>query len=131
MNRTACWLLALGALAGASGVAVGAFATHGLRARLDPQALEWIDTGVRYHLVHAVALVVLAVLALWLPSRLVAWAGWIWTAGIILFSGSLYLLALTAWRPIVYVTPFGGMAFIGGWLLLIVLAWRRRSDISR
>lgn len=118
-------LLALAGLAGATGVAMGAFAAHALRARLDVKAMGLIETGVHYHLVHAVGLLALAALAAWRPSGLVAWAGGVWTAGIVLFSGSLYVLALTGWRTIVYATPVGGVLFIAGWGLMVVLAVRR------
>ena len=127
MNGVARWLLALAGLAGATGVAVGAFAAHALRARLTPQALGWIETGVQYHLIHAVALLGMAALALWRPSRLVAWTGALWAVGIVLFSGSLYVLALTGWRGVVYATPIGGTLFIVGWVLLVVAALRARD----
>lgn len=109
------------ALAGASGIALGAFGAHALRARLDPAALATWNTAVLYHLVHALALLALALFAratgrpVLLPSTLFA-------AGIVLFSGSLYLLALTSWRWLGPLTPLGGVAFIAGWLALLLLA---------
>lgn len=130
MNASARWLLVLAGLAGATGVAVGAFAAHALRARLAPQALGWIETGVLYQFVHALALLGLGALALWRPSRLAAWTGAVWAVGILLFSGSLYVLALTGLRAVVYATPVGGTLFIVGWVMLVVLAVRAKGDAT-
>lgn len=107
---------AAGALLVALGVALGAFGAHGLRAVLDERALGWWQTGVQYHLWSAVGMVALAG---W-PRRLGLAAALI-GAGILLFSGSLYLMALTGARWLGMVTPLGGLLMIGGWLLA---AWR-------
>ena len=111
------WLFIAG-LAGASGVILGAFAAHGLSARMAPDALRIVDTGARYHLVHAPA-IGLAALAMrgaaLRPARL---AAALFLAGIVLFSGSLYLLAWTGQPVIALITPAGGLAFIMGWLAL-------------
>ncbi|MBI4519891.1 MAG: DUF423 domain-containing protein [Gemmatimonadetes bacterium] len=115
--------LLIGALAGVVGVALGAFGAHGLRARLSPEMLAVFETGVRYHLYHALALVATAAVVARLPSsRLVVAAGWLFLAGIILFSGSLYLLALTGVGGLGAITPFGGVAFLLGWALLAIAA---------
>lgn len=116
-------LIMLGSLLAALGVMLGAFGAHALKARVTADMLEVWQTAVFYHLVHAVAVLVVAALAV----RLGTSAGWIavlFIAGILLFSGSLYALVLTGIRPLGMVTPVGGMAFIAGWLWLAVAAWR-------
>jgi uncharacterized membrane protein YgdD (TMEM256/DUF423 family) len=115
-------LLLAAALLGAAGVALGAFGAHGLRARLDAQALGVWETAVRYHLVHAVALLAIALsphAAALRPS------GWLFAAGIALFSGSLYALALGGPRALGPLTPVGGLAFLAGWLWLARVALAR------
>lgn len=116
--------LALGAALGFLGVALGAFGAHALRARLAPDLLEVFETGVRYHLYHALALLAVAWAASRWPGSAAAWSGWLFLAGIVLFSGSLYALGLTGQRWLGAITPFGGLAFLGGWLLLAWAAWR-------
>jgi uncharacterized membrane protein YgdD (TMEM256/DUF423 family) len=113
-------LIALGALNAAIAVAAGAFAAHGLRERLDARALEVFETGARYQMYHALAIVLAGVIA----SRGAQTAGWIFQAGIVLFSGSLYALALTGTKGLGAVTPLGGVAFLAGWLWLAWTAWR-------
>lgn len=121
-------LLAAGIL-GATGVALGAFGAHGLRAALAERgtAHAWA-TAVQYHLLHAVALLALAA---WLsqPSAFgrgnVRWAARCWIAGTLLFSGSLYVIALGGPRWLGPVTPFGGVALIAGWVLLIAAALKK------
>ncbi|MDQ7986172.1 DUF423 domain-containing protein [Pseudomonas sp. G34] len=117
------WLL-LSAFAGFSGVALGAFAAHGLKSRLSAEYLAVFQTGTHYQLIHALALLGVAILALLAPGRLVNLAGGFFTAGIVLFSGSLYLLTLTGIGKLGIVTPFGGLAFLAGWACLGMLAWR-------
>src|SRR4051812_11785279 len=97
--------IALGALNAAIAVAAGAFAAHGLRDRLEPRALEIFETGARYHIYHALALVLAGVLASSLRGAHAA--GWLFQAGIVLFSGSLYALALTGVKALGAVTPLG------------------------
>lgn len=116
----------LGAVFGALGVAAGAFGAHGLRARLSPEMLAVFETGVRYHLVHALALLAAAWAASRWESHAFSAAGWLFVAGIIIFSGSLYALALTGVRGLGALTPFGGAAFIAGWLCLAWGAWMGR-----
>lgn len=121
-------LLATACLLMAAGVAVGAFGAHALRTRLAPDLLAIYETGVRYHLVHAMAAVlsVLLARATGPGQRRALGAGWLFTIGTVVFSGSLYLLALTGQRWLGAVTPVGGLCWIAGWLLLAVSALMRR-----
>lgn len=115
----------LGTLFGALGVALGAFGAHALKERLSADLLATFETGVRYQMYHALALVAVVVaLGRWPDSSLAVTAGWLFVAGIILFSGSLYGLALLDVRILGAVTPLGGVAFIAGWLCLLLAAWR-------
>jgi uncharacterized membrane protein YgdD (TMEM256/DUF423 family) len=111
--------LALGALSAFIGVAAGAFGAHGLKSRLSTEMLVIFETGVRYQMYHAFALLIVA----WASSRfsgsLLVTSGWLFVVGTILFSGSLYLLSLTETRWLGAITPLGGLAFLGGWLCLI------------
>ncbi|MEG5264294.1 DUF423 domain-containing protein [Pseudomonas sp. JDS28PS106] len=116
--------LMLAAFFGFTGVGLGAFAAHGLKSRLSPEYLAIFHTGVLYQLIHAVALLGVAVLAAQLPGRMVTWAGYAFALGILLFSGSLYVLTLTGFSKLGIVTPFGGLAFLVGWALLGMTAWR-------
>lgn len=119
--------LAFGALNGALAVAAGAFAAHGLKARLSPDMLAVFDTAARYHLIHALALCLTAVAAERLAPRTANAAALLFAAGVVLFSGSLYLLALTGTRSFGFVTPFGGVALIAAWLTLAVAALSRKG----
>lgn len=128
---TAALFLRLAALLGGTGVALGAFAAHGLRGRLSPDRLAAFETGARYQLLHAVALLAVAALLARPDARASAapWlvrAAWCWTVGTALFSGSLYLLALTGVRWLGAITPLGGAGFIAGWGLLLFAAARLR-----
>ena len=116
--------LMLAAFFGFTGVALGAFAAHGLKNRLSPEYLAIFHTGVLYQLIHALAILGVAVLAAQLPGRLMTWAGFSFALGIVLFSGSLYLLTLTGISKRGIITPFGGLAFLVGWALLGLTAWR-------
>jgi uncharacterized membrane protein YgdD (TMEM256/DUF423 family) len=110
----------LGCLSGFVAVAAGAFAAHGLRQKLSPEGLAVFETGARYGMYHALALIGLAwALGRW-PSASLDAAGWLFVAGTVLFSGSLYSLSLTGMRWLGAVTPIGGAAFLLGWLLF---AW--------
>jgi uncharacterized membrane protein YgdD (TMEM256/DUF423 family) len=108
----------LGAIAMAFGVALGAFGAHGLKSRLTPDLLAIYETGVRYHLVHGLALFVTAWLAGEDKGRAARLAGLLFVVGILLFSGSLYLLALTGVRALGAITPLGGVAWIAAWTIL-------------
>ena len=126
MPPTAKLFIFLGALAGAAGVALGAFGAHALKARLSADMLAVWQTAVQYHFWHALALIAIGILiALALPgSALLRWAGWLMVAGILIFSGSLYALALSGVRSLGAVTPFGGVAWIAAWVLLAVAVWK-------
>ncbi len=120
-------LLLLASVLGFTAVALGAFGAHGLERRFaerpDRKAI-W-NTAVQYHSYHALAVLALAAVAGRRPGRLVAGAGGLFGAGVLLFSGSLYALALSGVRGLGAVTPFGGLAFLTGWALLGVAAMRR------
>jgi uncharacterized membrane protein YgdD (TMEM256/DUF423 family) len=116
----------IGAISTGIGVALGAFGAHGLRARLAVDMLQTFETGVRYHMYHALALFVVA-FALTRWQQTAGWstaAGWLFVVGLLLFSGSLYLLAVTGVRWLGAITPLGGAAFIAGWICLVVAAIR-------
>ena len=115
--------LMIGSLSAFIGVAFGAFGAHALRSRISPAMLEVYKTGVQYHLAHALALILIALLADRMRSPgLVRTAGWLFTAGIVLFSGSLYALAITGTRILGAITPLGGLCFLAGWATLNVAA---------
>jgi uncharacterized membrane protein YgdD (TMEM256/DUF423 family) len=116
--------LLTGALNGLLAVALGAFGAHALRPRIASDLYTVFQTGVEYHSIHALALLALGILALHHPSRALYWAGWSMSTGILLFCGSLYLLSLSGDRSLGIVTPFGGGAFLLGWVCLAVAAWR-------
>jgi uncharacterized membrane protein YgdD (TMEM256/DUF423 family) len=117
-------LLLVAAVLGFSGVALGAFGAHALRQRLTPDLLTVYSTGVLYHLVHTLAALAVAVLAGQRASTSLTAAGWLFVAGVVVFSGSLYALALTGVRSLGAVTPLGGLLFLAGWATLAVFAWR-------
>ena len=114
----------LGAISAFLAVAAGAFGAHALRARLSPDLLAVFETGARYQMYHALGLLAVAwMLSRW-PGPWPARAGWLFVAGTVLFSGSLYALALSGLRWLGAVTPLGGLAFLAGWLCLAVAASR-------
>ena len=120
MPRT--FLLA-GALAGFVGVAFGAFGAHGLRGRLTPDMLAVFETGVRYQMYHALALMLTAAIMMTgrvESARAFTIAGWSFVGGIVLFSGSLYLLAVTGVTSLGALTPIGGLLFLAGWACLVI-----------
>jgi uncharacterized membrane protein YgdD (TMEM256/DUF423 family) len=122
MDRT---FLLIGSILGFLGVAFGAFGAHALRARLSPEMLDVFETGVRYQMYHAFAvLIVAAAIGHIGPVRLLVLAGWSFFIGVVLFSGSLYVLALTGVGILGAVTPFGGLLFLLGWALLALFAVR-------
>ena len=112
----------LGGIFGFLGVAAGAFGAHALRSRLSPELLAVFETGARYQMYHALALLAVALAAARAPSQALRAAGWLFTAGILVFSGSLYLLALTGVRAWGAVTPIGGLCFLAGWIALALAA---------
>ena len=119
------FFFALGSASALIAVAAGAFGAHGLRARLTPELLAVFETGARYQMYHALALLAASwALTRW-PGPWPARAGWLFLAGTVLFSGSLYALALSGVRWLGAVTPLGGLAFLAGWACLLLGALRR------
>jgi uncharacterized membrane protein YgdD (TMEM256/DUF423 family) len=117
--------LVLGALLSAAAVALGAFGAHGLKGRLAPEMLTVFQTAVQYHFWHALGVVAVGLAALTLPDGV--WlraAGWLLALGVLLFSGSLYVLALSGERWLGALAPLGGLAFIGGWIALALAVLR-------
>lgn len=125
MDRT---FLGIGALLGLLGVTLGAFGAHALRTRLSPDMLTVFETGVRYQMYHVFAiLIVAAAIGSVGNARILVVSGWAFVAGIVLFSGSLYALALTGVRGLGAVTPFGGLLFLLGWAALAIFAILRKG----
>ena len=120
MDRT---FMFVGALMGFVGVALGAFGAHGLKGRLSAEMLAVFETAVRYQMYHALALLVLGAMMSRLEGRAVIVAGWSFTAGILIFSGSLYALALSGVTMLGAITPIGGLAFLIGWIALAIAAF--------
>ncbi|RKG58758.1 DUF423 domain-containing protein [Corallococcus sp. AB011P] len=118
------WWIVVGAVNAFLSVAAGAFGAHALKARLPQDLLVIFETGARYHMYHALALVAVGLLGTVRPSALLESAGWAMLAGIVLFSGSLYALALSGVRVLGAITPLGGLGFLVGWALFAVAAWR-------
>jgi len=114
----------LGSISGGLAVAFGAFGAHTLEDRLTEEALSTFETGARYQMYHALALLAVAfAITRWPDSNLPTYAGWLFVAGTVLFSGSLYLLSLTDVRWLGAIAPLGGAAFIAGWACLALAAW--------
>ena len=125
MTTGARLFLAAGGVAALLAVALGAFGAHALKGRVPPELLAVWHTGVEYHLVHALGLLAVGIVAIHLPdSALLRWSGWLMLAGIILFSGSLYVLALSGERWLGAVTPLGGLAFLAAWALFVTAVLR-------
>ena len=121
MNRT---FVAMGSGLAFFAVALGAFGTHSLRDRLSPASLQIWQTGVQYHLIHAVALVLIGLIAAHSPSKGVKTAGWLIYYGVLIVSGSLYALSLTGIKVLGAITPLGGLCFLAGWATLAYSAWK-------
>jgi uncharacterized membrane protein YgdD (TMEM256/DUF423 family) len=120
MSQTAKLFLLLGGINAALVVMLGAFGAHALKARLSVEMLAIYQTGIYYHLFHALGLLVIGLVAMQIPAATsLKWSGWLMLAGIVLFSGSLYLLSISGLRWLGAVTPFGGMAFIVAWILFV------------
>ncbi len=114
----------LGTISAFMGVAAGAFGAHGLKSRISAEMLAVFELGVRYQMYHALGLIAAAwVQAKW-PSAIARAGGWSFVVGILLFSGSLYLLSWTGLKWLGAITPLGGLAFLVGWACLAVAAWR-------
>jgi uncharacterized membrane protein YgdD (TMEM256/DUF423 family) len=118
------FFFAAGAIFAFLGVAAGAFGAHGLRARLSPEMLAVFETGVRYQMYHALALLAVAWAQTRWPGTVLGAGGWLFIAGILVFSGSLYLLTMTGLRWLGAITPLGGLALLAGWVCLFWAAWR-------
>ncbi len=117
--------LILGSINGFLAVALGAFGAHALKARMSPDLLAVYQTAVQYHTTHALGLLAVGIVAHWLPGSVqLQWAGWLFLVGIILFSGSLYLLSAAGLGWLGAITPIGGTAFLAGWVLFAVAALR-------
>ncbi len=117
-------ILMSGALMALLGVAIGAFGAHGLKPFLSEQMLAAFETGVRYHLIHALGMLSAGLSLVYVPLRQFKWAGWAFFLGIVLFSGSLYVMSISGVRGLGIVTPFGGLCFIVGWGLLARGYWK-------
>ncbi|HCP79498.1 MAG TPA: DUF423 domain-containing protein [Pusillimonas sp.] len=117
-------LVILGALMMLIGVGAGAFGAHGLKRVLSADMLAIWQTAVLYQLVHALGIILIAALSTRIGGTLPGWSGLIMFAGIVLFSGSLYILASSGVKWLGAVTPLGGVAFIVAWALLMIAAWR-------
>lgn len=113
----------LAGILGGLAVALGAFGSHALRSRLPAEHLRIFETGVSYQMYHALALIGVGLMVPRFGSGLLSVAGWLFVVGILLFSGSLYMLSATRIRVFAAVTPFGGIAFVLGWLMLFLVPW--------
>ncbi len=121
MNQTAKLFLILGGINAALVVMLGAFGAHGLKAKLTAEMLAVYQTGVHYHLFHALGLLAIGIVATQIADSVwLKWSGWLMLLGIILFSGSLYVLSVSGLRWLGMVTPFGGVAFIAAWIVFVI-----------
>ncbi|KXS37408.1 MAG: hypothetical protein AWU55_2410 [Halomonadaceae bacterium T82-2] len=125
MRHRAAWITV--ALSGFVMVAAGAFGAHGLRDHITPRLFDTFETGVRYQAWHTLAMLAVLVWRAHTPQPGQGWALRLWGAGIVLFSGSLYLLVLTGTPALGVITPIGGVLLMAGWLALAVGAWRART----
>ncbi|MDR8392486.1 DUF423 domain-containing protein [Aliifodinibius sp. S!AR15-10] len=113
--------LSIGSICAALAVILGAFGAHALKSNLAADMLEIFETGVQYHFYHALGLLAVGFLAIHYPeSGYLKWSGWLMLAGIIIFSGSLYILSISGVRWLGAITPIGGVSFIAAWLLLSI-----------
>jgi len=117
--------IAVGAVLGFLGVALGAFGAHALKARLSPDLLAVWHTGVQYQFYHALALLLVGLMVRQAPQPWLQGAGWCFLAGTLVFSGSLYALSLSGLRALGAITPLGGLLFLAGWALLAAGALKR------
>ena len=118
--------LVAGASFGATGVLFGAFGAHGLRSKLSAEMLAIYQTGIQYHMFHAVGLMIIGVVFQWVNNSIyMLWAGSSMVLGILIFSGSLYLLSITGMPWLGSITPIGGLAFLVGWLLFAYAVFKQ------
>ncbi|HTF96164.1 MAG TPA: DUF423 domain-containing protein [Cellvibrio sp.] len=119
----------IAAISGFLSVIVGAFAAHGLKKILTPEMIDIVKTGVQYQMYHALALLLVAILMLHKPMNMgLKASGWAFILGSLMFSGSLYALAMGAPRWFGSITPLGGLCFLVGWVLLAITGWRMKSE---
>jgi uncharacterized membrane protein YgdD (TMEM256/DUF423 family) len=118
------WLFLSAGLSGMLSVVLGAYGAHGLKSRLSADLMNTFQTGVEYQMYHSLALLIAAMLAYpWPETQLIRWSGYLFLVGMIMFSGSLYLLSLTGLRVFGPITPLGGLVLIAAWLLLTIGIW--------
>lgn len=121
MSQTTKRFLILGGINAALVVMLGAFGAHGLKTKISAEMLAVYQTGVHYHLFHALGLLVVGLVATQIADSVwLKWSGWLMLVGIILFSGSLYVLSVSGLRWLGMVTPFGGVAFIAAWIVFVI-----------
>lgn len=116
--------LMAGSIAMTLAVALGAFGAHGLKKILSEEMLTIFETGVRYHFYHALGLLIIGLAARHLSTSLLSWSGWLMVAGIIIFSGSLYILSISGIRWLGAITPIGGLCYIAAWVLFAIAVWK-------
>jgi uncharacterized membrane protein YgdD (TMEM256/DUF423 family) len=117
--------ITLASISGMLAVAFGAFGAHALKSRLDDYSLGVFETAVQYHFYHSLALLAVGVIALSQPqTAMLRSSGWLFLIGIVVFSGSLYLLSISGVRWLGAITPLGGLAFIAGWACLAATGWK-------
>ncbi|WP_339337918.1 DUF423 domain-containing protein [uncultured Oceanicoccus sp.] len=122
-------LLIIAAISGLLAVMIGAFGAHGLKGRITTDLMAIFQTGVQYHFYHALALLLVGILMLQFPQlTLLKFSGWLLVAGMVIFSGSLYVMALTGIKWLGAITPIGGMAFIGGWLTMAIAIYNHIGE---
>jgi len=110
-------------------VAIGAFGAHGLKSHLSVEMIQIYKTGVEYHFYHALGSLLIGVIAISFPSELLKWSAILLAVGIVLFSGSLYVLAITGMKWIGAITPLGGLGFIAGWVLLFMAVLKKSPSL--
>jgi len=120
--------VAIGSLSAAVAVGLGAFGAHGLEGWLDAEHLNSYEVGVRYHLLHSVGLILVGLLIARWPGRAISIAGFLLFAGILLFSGGLYIWSLAQIRAVVHIVPLGGVCFLAGWVVLAFAAVGHRGS---
>lgn len=115
---------AIGSMSAFVGVVLGAFGAHGLKTRISPEMLNIFEVGVRYQMYHALALLAVAWACTKWPGTLATASGWLFVAGTVIFSGSLYILSVAGVRWLGAITPIGGLAFLAGWICLMLQAFK-------
>jgi uncharacterized membrane protein YgdD (TMEM256/DUF423 family) len=116
--------LIIASISACTAVALGAFAAHLLKDKLSPDLFAIFEVGVRYHMYHALALFAVAWCVTQFPSSSVSVSGWLFIAGTVVFSGSLYILSMTGMRWLGAITPLGGISFLAGWIWLAWCVWK-------